>query len=72
MSKTKKRAFSAQAAWRARDFEEALGLSHTTISDMLTGGEIRSVLISPRLRLVTESPADYLARKAAEAAEAAA
>ena len=65
---TKKRAASAQAAWRARDFEEALKLSHTTISDMLTSGEIRSVLISPRLRLATESPSEYLARKREQAA----
>lgn len=70
MAKGNKRAASAQAAWRATDFEAALGLSHTTISNMLTGGEIKSVLISPRLRLATESPDAYLARKAAEAAQA--
>lgn len=70
MAKATKRAACAQAAWRASDFEAALGLSHTTISDMLTGGEIKSVLISPRLRLATESPTQYLARKAAEATAA--
>ena len=69
--KTNKRPTYAQTVWRARDFESALGLSHTTVSNMLTSGKIRSVLVSPRLRLATESPDAYLARKAAEAAPAA-
>ena len=62
---------AAQAAWRIRDFEEALKLSHTTISDMVTGGTINSVLLSPRLRIITESPEQFLARRAAASAPSA-
>ena len=57
-----------RAAWRPREWREAVGVSHGTMQRMVNSGAIPTRLVTPRLRLILVSPEDFAAGKFAPAA----
>ena len=51
-----------KAGWRVTEWSAKTGVGKTTTHALIKDGIIESVKIAPKLRIITTSPAEYLAR----------
>jgi len=67
MSKTTPRTPLARAAWKVKEFREAVPVSHAQFYEWINSGLVPSVKIGGT-RYITESPAAFLQRRQQEQA----
>lgn len=60
-------AHTAQAGWGVPEWGALVGISRRTVYDLIGNNTLKSVTIGRR-RIIIESPVDFLARMAKEAA----